>query len=239
MDLVAGLPGEDYQGFLESLQNVASLTPHEIQIEPLKVLKGSEMREIARKEGYQFSDFPPYTILSTPWLSFEDIGRIETVGRLLDLFYNRGGFATAINLLLRHIGFAQLFDQMACRANMENLSGFSTLRLYELFSRLAGSLVINSKESVFAEALFFDYCLSEMPQMGKLPDFAERFQGDCAWSGRSELPGSLYLPENSRVKTFKCSFKNDFRVRPWSENLVKITFVYISGKGQGLSVVMV
>jgi radical SAM superfamily enzyme YgiQ (UPF0313 family) len=96
LDLVAGLPGETCDGLLNSLTLVANLQPHVIQIEPLKVLKGVPMRKIANREGYRFSDSPPYTILSTPWLSFEDIGRIETIGRLLDLFYNQGGFGTAL-----------------------------------------------------------------------------------------------------------------------------------------------
>ena len=76
---------------------MADLHPHQIQVEPLKVLKGSPMREIAAREDYHFSDTPPYTILRNPWLSYDDIGRIETIGRLLDLllqprrFRNRAG----------------------------------------------------------------------------------------------------------------------------------------------------
>ncbi|HXE98397.1 MAG TPA: DUF4080 domain-containing protein, partial [Dongiaceae bacterium] len=76
LDLVAGLPGEDHAGFLNSLQTIAELKPDMIQIEPLKVLKGAPMRAIAGREGYAFSESPPYTILRTPWLSYEDICRI-------------------------------------------------------------------------------------------------------------------------------------------------------------------
>ena len=83
---IAGLPGEDFTGFLASLRAVADLDPHMIQIEPLKVLKGSAMREIASRDDYHFSGFPPYMILRNPWLKFADISRIETIGRLLDLF---------------------------------------------------------------------------------------------------------------------------------------------------------
>jgi anaerobic magnesium-protoporphyrin IX monomethyl ester cyclase len=59
LDLIAGLPGEDFTGFLASLRAVAGLDPHMIQIEPLKVLKGSAMREIASRDDYHFSGFPP------------------------------------------------------------------------------------------------------------------------------------------------------------------------------------
>lgn len=133
LDLVAGLPGEDYGAFLTSLQAVADLHPHQIQVEPLKVLKGSPMREIASRQDYHFSASPPYTILRNPWLSYDDIGRIETVGRLLDLFFNHGGFGTALELLTRTNPLAILLDHMAANASGQVISGISSLRLYELF----------------------------------------------------------------------------------------------------------
>jgi anaerobic magnesium-protoporphyrin IX monomethyl ester cyclase len=235
LDLVAGLPGEDYGGFLDSLRQVAGLGPHEIQVEPLKVLKGSPMRDIARSRDYRFSTFPPYTILATPWLAFEDIGRIETIARLLDLFYNHGGFATALALLLRERDLGQLMDLLAHRAGTENLSGFSTRRAYELFARLADPLVSDRERSLFHDALLFDYCRSELPRMGKLPDFAAHRQG-CAWPGRRDLPPDLALPDTGRVKAFRCTFLKDFRVEPWGEGPVALTFVHLSSPGQGLRV---
>ncbi len=239
LDLVAGLPGEDYAGFLDSLRQVAGMAPHEIQIEPLKVLKGSPMREIARSRDYRFSDFPPYTILATPWLSFEDIGRIETIGRLLDLFHNHGGFAAALAFLLQGMDLGQLFDHLARRAGTENLSGFSTPRAYELFARLADPLVGDGDRRLFHDALFFDYCHSELPRMGKLPGFASHRHHECAWPGRRDLPAGLVLPDNSRVKAFRCTFSRDFRVEPWGEGPVALTFVHVSAPGQGLRVCVV
>ncbi|HEX9078801.1 MAG TPA: DUF4080 domain-containing protein, partial [Desulfuromonadaceae bacterium] len=236
LDLVAGLPGEEYAGFLDSLRRVAGLAPHEIQVEPLKVLKGSPMREIARSRDYRFSDFPPYTILATPWLPFEDIGRIETIGRLLDLFHNHGGFTTPLAFLLREMDFGQLFDRLARRAGTENLSGFSTPRAYELFARLAAPLVGEEDRRLFHDALFFDYCRSELPRMGKLPSFAAHRHRECAWPGRRELPADLELPGDSRVKAFRCTFPRDFRVEPWGEGPVTLTFVHASAPGRGLRV---
>lgn len=239
LDLVAGLPGEGYDGFLESLRRVAGLDPHEIQIEPLKVLKGSPMREIALQEGYRFSAFPPYTILATPWLSFEEIGRIETIGRLLDLFHNHGGFGAALQFLLRETDPAALFDRMALQAGAENLSGFSTRRVYELFARLAGTLVRDAERGLLHDALFFDYCRSEMPLMGKLPAFVAGRQGDCAWPGRGELPAGLELPAGSRIKAFRFRFLRDYRAEAWGNGPASVTFVYASGAGRGLRVMVV
>ena len=239
LDLIAGLPGENFAGFLKSLQQVAELNPHVIQIEPLKVLKGSPMRGIARQEGYRFSSFPPYKILATPWLSFEDIGRAEIIARLLDLFYNRGGFTTALRFLLRETLFNELFNQMAGQAGFENLSGLSTLGSYELFARLAAPLVREADRRFFHDALLFDYCLNELPRMGKLPGFIEDRHKECAWPGRGDLPAGLELDSDNRVKLFRFIFLRDYRVEPWLEGEATVTFVYASAEGRGQRVMVV
>ena len=239
LDLVAGLPEEDYRGFLDSLQTVAGLKPHEIQIEPLKVLKGSPMREIAAREEYLFSSSPPYTILRNQWLSYDDICRIETIGRLLDLFQKHGGFATAFKLLQRDRSLANILDSMARKAGNENLSSFSRRRVYELFATLAEELAGDGGQAELCDALFFDYCLSEMPLMGKLPAFAEAGLDRCAWPGLRELPDGLELPSYCRIKAFRYEFINDYRQEEWKKNPATCTFLYVSGAGQGLRVLMV
>ena len=239
LDLVAGLPEEDYDGFLASLQAVADLEPHEIQIEPLKVLKGSPMREIAGREEYAFSSYPPYTILRNRWLSYDDICRIETIGRLLDLFQKHGGFATAFRYLRRCRSLAAILDGMARRAGHENLSSFSRRRVYELFAGLADDLASNAGRAELHDALFFDYCHSEMPLMGKLPSFAAARQNQCSWPGLRDLPQGLDLPSDCRIKAFRHTFINDYRNGESKEGPATCTFIYVSGAGQGLRVLMV
>ena len=239
LDLVAGLPGEDYTAFLASLQAVADLDPHMIQVEPLKVLKGSPMREIAAREEYHFSESPPYTILRNPWLSYDDIGRIETVGRLLDLFYNHGGFVTALELLTRNTPLSILLDRMAINAADLSLSGLSSLRLYELFFRLASPCCDIADTDFVADAVFFDFCSSEMPRQGKLPLFIAERRQTCSWPGGHDLTHGINLPPGSRVKAFRFLFKRNYRSSPWGENPGEITFVYASSTGKGLKVVTI
>jgi anaerobic magnesium-protoporphyrin IX monomethyl ester cyclase len=236
LDLVAGLPGENYNGLLESLDQVAGLKPHVIQIEPLKVLKGSAMRKIAANNGYRFSQSPPYTILTTPWLSFDNIVRIETIGRLLDLFYNHGGFGTALRVMGKQMGFAELFDRMAGQVGDEQLIGRSTLRTHELFARLATPLLAEQGRELLHEALFFDYCRVEMPLQGKLPGFLSDRQQKCGWPGRPELPPDLELPPHARIKAFRHEFGWDFRSDAWQEGPTGVTFVYASAPGRGLEI---
>ena len=236
LDLVAGLPGEDYNGFLNSLQAIAELKPDMIQIEPLKVLKGAPMRAIAAREGYAFSESPPYTILHNPWLSYEDICRIETIGRLLDLFNKHGGFTATFQFLQQNRPFSAILDGMARRAGNENLSSMSCRRVFELFARLAEPL---ADVAILHDALFFDYCQVEMPLMGKLPAFAVAQQSNCSWPALRDLPEDFELPPNSRVKSFRYEFRSDYRSGDESGVPAVITFVYVSGAGRGLKVLTV
>ncbi|HIJ94337.1 MAG TPA: DUF4080 domain-containing protein [Desulfuromonadales bacterium] len=239
LDLVAGLPGEDYAGFLASLQALADLKPDMIQIEPLKLLKGTPMRARADRSGYACSDAPPYTILSTPWLSYADICRIETIGRLLDLFGKHGGFPSTLQFLQRNIPAAEVFDRMARQAGHENLSSLSCRRVYELFYRLAEPLLETAEMPQLQEALLYDYCRSEMPLMGKLPGFATVLQSDCSWPGLRDLPTDLNLPKDCRVKAFRYTFSHDYRTAEHQQGRITITFVYVSGSGQGLKIFVV
>jgi anaerobic magnesium-protoporphyrin IX monomethyl ester cyclase len=240
LDLVAGLPGEGYQGLLDSLQQLADVNPHVIQIEPLKVLKGTAMREIAAREGYAHSETAPYAILHTPWLTYDEICRIETIGRLLDLFYNNGGFVAALRFMAGQTNFSALLDGMARRAGSESLAGRTTKRLYELFALLAGSLLPGDRErGQLHDALFFDYCCCEMPLAGRLPEFVATRQQDCNWPGRRDLPEGLDLPVDSRIKAFRFSFEQDYRPEVWTKENCEITFVYTSGEGRGLRVMTV
>lgn len=234
LDLVAGLPGEDYAAFLTSLMAVADLHPHQIQVEPLKVLKGSPMRTIADREGYQHSKSPPYTILRNPWLSYSDICRIETVGRLLDLFYNHGGFNNALELLTRRIPLPAVMDQMAHSAANMVLHGLSSLRLYELFFTLATPCYDSGSLDLLADALFFDFCCREMPRQGKLPLFVAEHQKSSSWPAPRSLTINMDFPTDSRVKAFRFLFQMDYRSKPWLETPVEITFVYASSGGGGL-----
>jgi radical SAM superfamily enzyme YgiQ (UPF0313 family) len=88
LDLIAGLPGEDYESFKKSFNEVYEIHPEEIQLGFLKLLKGSSMREDADNYGMEYSPYPPYEILKTDKLSYEELLKLKKVEEMVDKYYN-------------------------------------------------------------------------------------------------------------------------------------------------------
>lgn len=90
LDLIAGLPFEDLQRFRISFDDVYSLRPQQLQLGFLKVLKGSDMERLAPGYDLIYADQPPYEVLSTRWLSYEDLCRLKQIEETVELYYNSG-----------------------------------------------------------------------------------------------------------------------------------------------------
>jgi anaerobic magnesium-protoporphyrin IX monomethyl ester cyclase len=241
LDLVAGLPGENFAGFLDSLHSLFELAPHHIQVEPLKVLKGAPMRRIAEEEGYAYSASPPYRILRTPWLSFEEINRIEAIARLLDLYYNSGRFAATLAALARSAPLARIFADMATfRESVDQEAGRSLAALFEALWDFAGGLTAGEERERLREALCYDYCLAEYPAAGRLPRFfpeggATMEVGEVR-EKRADLARRLGINAGSRVRTFGWRFSVDPRRSPEETGEITLLFVYISTPGKRFEV---
>jgi anaerobic magnesium-protoporphyrin IX monomethyl ester cyclase len=244
LDLVAGLPGEDYCGFLRSLQSLLDLKPQHIQVEPLKVLKGSAMRRIALDEGYAFSDAPPYKILKTPWLTFHEITAIEEIARLLDLFYNSGRFRTTLTVLAETAPLAEVFARFAASlAQQELIAGSSMTAVFELLWSFGKVFVAADGRDMLRESLCYDYCLAEYPVAGRLPRFLPEQAETTNQRGEREKPSSLAqrlgIGKESRIRTFSRRFAWDFRRQPAEQRDLVLRFVYITTPGKGLEVMVV
>ncbi|MBT0653713.1 B12-binding domain-containing radical SAM protein [Geomobilimonas luticola] len=250
LDLVAGLPHEDYDGFLRSLQQVFDLlsanagrrekTDCHIQVEPLKVLKGSPMRAIAREEGYRFSATPPYKILSTPWLSYGEIGRIETIARLLDLVYNSGRFATALAAWERTTPASRIFNAMADLWEREDIPlSLSQHDLFAAFWRCAAELAPREVREEIRDALCYDLCRTDYPGGRELAFFSKEDGGKRRPDERDralELARQRGNDAAGRVRWVRRRFARDYRTTPWREGESELLFVYVSAPGRGLAV---
>ena len=99
LDLIAGLPYEDYDSFGSSFDEIYELKPNQLQLGFLKVLKGSYMFEHAAEYGIVYHDKPPYEVMSTKWLSFDDVIKIKRVEDMLEVYYNSGQFEITMKLM--------------------------------------------------------------------------------------------------------------------------------------------
>ena len=96
LDLIAGLPYEDYESFHRSFNDVYALKPQQLQLGFLKVLKGSHMKEMTEEYGIVHKELEPYEVLGTRWLPYEDILKLKMVESMVELYYNSGQFQNTI-----------------------------------------------------------------------------------------------------------------------------------------------
>lgn len=99
LDLIAGLPFEDYDTFRKSFDDIYELQPNQLQMGFLKVLKGSYMHEHAKEYEILYHDNPPYEVLATKWLQYEDVMKMKRVEEMLEVYYNSGQFEIAMKVL--------------------------------------------------------------------------------------------------------------------------------------------
>lgn len=99
LDLIAGLPYEGYESFKKSFDEIYELKPNQLQLGFLKVLKGSYMYEHTKEYGIVYHDGPPYEVLKTNWLSFDEVLKIKQVEEMLEVYYNSGQFEITMKVL--------------------------------------------------------------------------------------------------------------------------------------------
>ena len=97
LDLIAGLPCEDYESFRRSFEQVYRMKPDQLQLGFLKVLKGSSKYHEAQKYEILYKEKEPYEVLSTAWLSYEDILKLKMVESMVEVYYNSGQFRKTLS----------------------------------------------------------------------------------------------------------------------------------------------
>jgi len=114
LDLIAGLPGESFDDFLASLDRVMAGEPEHLQIEAVKLLPGSPLRQQAHQHGISFDPNPPYSVLATADMSLADLQLLKQISRLLDQSWNHGRLKRLLKTLATlEGGFAAGLKQLA------------------------------------------------------------------------------------------------------------------------------
>lgn len=194
LDLIAGLPFEDFPSFQQSFEAAYEMKPDQLQLGFLKVLKGSYMEERAESYRLVYQDAQPYEVISTAWISYDEILVLKQVEEMVEVYYNSGQFANTLDYLVPFFDSAFSFY----RALGEY---YDRERLYGIgFKREARYGALRS----FAEERFLHCCrhISE-----KAPDGCGHFLGetpDCTDFSQEEFDARLtfdyYLRENAKSR---------------------------------------
>lgn len=148
LDLIAGLPYEDYDSFHQSFNDVYAMRPEQLQLGFLKVLKGSMMEEQTQEYGIGYRKQAPYEVLYTKWLSYGDVIRLKQIEEMVELFYNSGQFSHTIAFLEKIVGDAfLLYEKLADFYEKNKYPAAAAKRIthYEQLLEFAGTLETESE----------------------------------------------------------------------------------------------
>ena len=163
LDLIVGLPYEDYGSFRQSFNDVFACCPHKLQVGFLKLLKGSRLRIDAAKYGIVYKNAAPYNVLKTDFISFEEINRIRKIEHMVETFYCASGFYGTVRFMLANYSTPfDLFDTMAAYWEDTNhhLVSHRKAAMYS-FLHSFGQKFLPEKIHEIRELLKFDMLLQE------------------------------------------------------------------------------
>ena len=157
LDLIAGLPYENYESFGRSFNDVYVLKPEQLQLGFLKVLKGSYMAEAAEGYGCVHKAKPPYEVLGTRWLSYEEILKLKGVEEMVEVYYNSGQFQKTIRAM-EHL-FETAFSMYEELADFYEKNGYNEvshtrIRRYEILQEFLREKEANLE--YFKQLMIFD-----------------------------------------------------------------------------------
>ncbi|MGA8941546.1 MAG: B12-binding domain-containing radical SAM protein [Thermoactinomyces sp.] len=163
LDLIAGLPFEDYDTFRKTFNDVFALQPEELQLGFLKMLRGTGLRNQADQYDYVYMERPPYEILGNRFLSFQDIIRIKRVEDVLEKYWNAHRMDHTLKYLIQH-EFPSAFDFFQEFGNYWEEQGWQRIghQLEDLFVHLYSFLKSRQTQQlpVILGLMKYDYYLN-------------------------------------------------------------------------------
>lgn len=163
LDLIAGLPGEDYSSFRQTFNDVYALRPDEIQLGFLKLLRGTNLRKDANKYGYLAMDTPPYEVLTSNELTYQEMIRLKRLEDILEKYYNSGRFKHVLTYITEYL-FTTPFDFFQLYGDYWHAKGWSRIghQPLDLVLHLQDFLIFAGvMDDTIAALLRADYLLRE------------------------------------------------------------------------------
>lgn len=159
LDLIAGLPYEDLASFRQSFNEVYAMKPDQLQLGFLKVLDGSYMYEAQGEYEIQYSSLPPYEVLSTRWLSYEDIWQLKQIEGMVEVYYNSFQFAASMVYLEKKFESPfELYQALGTYYRVHQLAerNHSRLSRYEILWDFGNECIREEEKELWREILTYD-----------------------------------------------------------------------------------
>lgn len=200
LDLIAGLPYENYESFQQSFNMVYAAKPAQLQLGMLKILDGSGLGYDVNKYEICYTEYPPYEVLKTKWISYNELCELSQIADIVELYYNSHRFQNIIDALI--VLFDSPFDFYkklnACYWHRGfAYTAHSKMGLYELFQILAKDCGFALDEKL-QWLCRLDLALHEKPR--KIPDWVtvgdvKQFYGEAMDFYRNKENIEKFLPE--------------------------------------------
>lgn len=193
LDLIAGLPGENYASFKQSFNDVYNIEPEQIQLGFLKVLKGSGIYREQKKYQVQYSLKAPYEVRTTKELSYDEILKLKMIEEMVEVYYNSGRFLNTIRYMILffdtpfdfYSNLAKYWEEKGCHHIQHNKLQYYSI-LFHFFQKQ-----INSSTDFLKELMLLDLYTHE--KLKKIPQWLDKPMKEEQW----ELVKNFYHePEN-------------------------------------------
>ena len=201
LDLIAGLPYEDYDTFHRSFNDVYQMKPDQLQLGFLKVLKGSLMKEEAEKYGIVHKEKEPYEVLSTKWLPYGDVLKLKAVESMVEVYYNSGQFQHTLEYLVPLAKDAFTFyESLGAFYEKKGYSeiSHSRMRRYEILLEYLQEETDVSVEKA-SQKMLYDLYLRE--KLKKRPSFApdQKVYETAIWNYRK----ANHISKTAHIEVFE------------------------------------
>ncbi len=124
LDLIAGLPYENYESFKNSFNDVFTLMPSNLQLGFLKLLKGCPINDVVKLHEYKYSPYPPYEVISNKYISYAELKKLKKIEKVLDMYNNSEVFKNTMKYIMINKLYNtpfDFFDKIANYYEKENL----------------------------------------------------------------------------------------------------------------------
>lgn len=208
LDLIAGLPYEDYAAFTKSFDEIYELKPNQLQLGFLKVLKGSYMYGHAAEYEIVYHEKTPYEVMKTKWLSFDDVLKIKQVEEMLEVYYNSGQFEITMKVLEPLFDSAfMMFQELGAFYEAKGYFGMSHSRIRRAEILLefmrerknSGAVMQMLEESLTFDLYYRENCKSRPSWAPSPAEFKEQTRYYCKNGAKSHLePFHYRFPEKNK-----------------------------------------